>query len=245
MILHLVFHLNIMTYLSLGFSFTNCNKNLLKDIEGVKLIVQYPVVRDGEILYLMDTVSIFYFKNYVLYKVPHLETYSINGELIREEKTFDSFLFEIGSSYGFLFLIRENSAKPQKLPVDSFLLVRAYQSGFRFDFTRLTLVGKKRNKHNLTEAYIEKSGTNSFDSIILSFNKSYGKIPYSFNSQLDSARRSKLVEISMVLADSYSEQYRMRFPRREFIFKIEKLEIPDSVGIKTFIENLIKRISGA
>lgn len=246
MICHLVFHPNnIAVYLWVTFFLSNCNKDIHTDIEGVKLNVKYAIIQNGEVTYYPDTIPIFYFKNYVMYNVPRTKTFSLNGELIREEFIFDSFVFESGNKFGFFFREGEDSSKPAKLNVDSFLFERAYRSGFEFDFSDLTLVEKTENKQGVTENYIPKAGTQGFDSLTLSFDKSYKNVLFSFNPRLDSSRESKLVRISMIFGESYSEEYNMKLPRRDFKFEIKKYQIRDPQRVKILIQNLVTRISEA
>ncbi len=208
-------------------------------LKAYKLMVSYPLVRDkGDLTILKDTVSIFYWQDYLIYKVHYTALTRINDGPVNSEKRYNYFVFKKADKYGHLFYDVLDSSVGKRLPVDSFLFVRGFHLAVNTD--SLKLVSSKKNKTSgvLLEKYVSPKQRGDFvpDSIFYYYSP-HLKTDYTFSAQLDSIKNMKLYEVRFMYNRRYSRANKITLPKREFYFEVIEVVVDD----KKEIEKVIKR----
>jgi hypothetical protein len=195
---------------------------------GHKLMVSYPLVNDtGFLTDLRDTLLIFYLKNNVVYHIPYFNSTTINGKLISEEVKHHYFIFQKTDKYGYFYDQINDSSIGKKLQVDSFLFNNAFAIKINNDSLVLleSLMDKKNNE--LLEKYRPNKWYNEFtyDSTYFYYSGNLKKIDYFFSQPLDSIKNMKLYKIRFLYNAYHSNTANINVPKREFLFKVEPLQI--------------------
>jgi len=222
--------------------FSACtNKDVnISPIQQIKLIVNYPMMKGSKLINLPDTLSIYYYENQIIYNIPHISTFQINDQLIREEITYNYFLYQQGAMHGFLFKNSDDTTQPDKLPVDSFLFSRAYASKFDFDFSKLISRGQTIREDHLLEKYTPKGipNENRYDSLYLYYNAKLNHLPYSFSQAVDSLKGRKLYKIRILFNRRFLPGSKMTIPKREFLFEIKEVPLRNPIKVRKIIDSL-------
>jgi hypothetical protein len=215
----------------------HCKSRQFDDLKAINLIVSYPVtltnIGDVSSFNLKDTISVFYHGHLILYKLLARRKTG-NEEKLKGSESY--FIYEEDNPAGYLFDNLSDDAKGKKLSVDSFLTQRAFSSA-TFDNSSLKLTERKDSGNILVEKYIPlKSDGNMFDSIYYYYSTDLENIHYSFSRKLDNLSGMKLYQARILFTEKFSIEYNLMLPKREFLFKIEKMSCPNSIEILHFFE---------
>jgi hypothetical protein len=226
-----------LTSLSLGCKTFNKNNAKADDLKAIDLIVSYPVTlaNNGEISFfnLKDTISIIFHDDLILYKLLARRKEESEKKISGSESYF---IYKKNSGDGYLFNNLSDGSKGTKMSVDSFLNQRAFANA-TFDTSSLKLVEKKDSNKIVIEKYIPlTSDENTFDSIYYYYSPHFKNIHYSFSRNLDSIKGMKLYEVRILYEGKFSNKYNLPLPKREFLFKIEELQVSNFQEILHFFD---------
>ncbi len=232
---------NILITLLTSILFINCDVRKM-DFKGINLIVNYPVVQiwsgNIKVIDLLDTISIYYVNNYIVYKLGAsrgLET----GQKRNGSEPF--FLYYQNSTIGSLYDSINQQGGGTKASVDSILFNRAY-TGMKSDLSDSDWQKREsiREGESLIEKFIPKVSSDNPDNVDTAFfyyTNNLKEIEYSFSKKADSLAIMKLYKIRLLYKEKLTKDDK-KIPAREIFFKIEKREISD---VDSLIVNLVKR----
>jgi hypothetical protein len=207
-----------------------CRCESIRKSEGVKKIIMvtnYPIIimNDGihdsiNFFNLRDTIWIFYYGNYVLYRLSGTRNLETDKKIPGTETWF---IFPKKNTHGFLFNSIDNNNAGVKLKVDSFLINRAYASA-NFDIPSDSLFAKaQNNEEKFVEKYYTKEHAENYpDSIYYYFTNELKNIDYTFSPKLDSLKNMKLYKVRLLYNETFSLSYKAIIPKREFLFEIRE-----------------------
>ncbi|MDP4263335.1 MAG: hypothetical protein Q8941_12485 [Bacteroidota bacterium] len=211
----------------------------------ISLVVNYPVIMindgvhsDVHFFNLRDTVFIFYYGRYILYRLPGTRKFETDEKIAGSEPWF---IYRKQSAQGYLFTSISDSTRGMKLPADSFLHNRAF-AGASFDIsTSDSLVERSGNKNTLVEKYFcNKSNNENYpDSFYFYFSDNFKNIDYTFSRKLDSLRKMKLYKVRILYNEKTSSAYQKVLPKREFLFEIRN----EGKNISKELIDFISRVS--
>ena len=224
------------------------NTNSIKKVE---FIFSYPLIQitEGKIFFsnLKDTICIFYYHNYILYRLPTRKSFETGENIAGTERYF---LYKKNDVYG-LFFKTKNDMIGTKAPVDSFLVNDGMQG---MDFERPSdslwkFIGQVKDKGIVLEKYaaLKQGSEVSLDSIYYYYSKKLENVEYSFSKHLDSLANMKLFKVRLLINQKYSPRYNLTLPKREFLFEIKETPVSNTENlIQIFerskkIDSLIKR----
>ncbi len=211
----------------------------LTSVNGYKLTVNYPVVRDsGTLINLKDTVPIFYYGSYVIYQLPYNYSQQLDDKLVVAEKRYHSFIFRENEKYGYLYSDYSDTTRGVRAPVDSILSKRGYSLELNADSLILTDVLENKETGTIIEKYVLPGEKTDFtiDSIYYYYNRAYNQYEYSFSKKLDSSRGMKLYKARFLYKDKFSVAYHIILPERELNYAVGKMTIENENEIIRFVK---------
>jgi len=223
-------------------SYTCSKKNNLKCLG---LCFNYPLSTYKEndkikIYTLKDTLLIFYYSDYILYRLSPTIRFE-TGEKLRGTEPY--FAYNKRDDFGFLFTSLNDSSKGTKYPVDSFLAARGLR-GKDFDnpidsLWTLTEVIKDKEVM-LLEKYgsLKQGDETTIDSIYYYYSKDMNRIEYSFSKKLDSIKAMKLFKARFLYNERVSTSNEIILPKRELSFELIEESAPNPQKVIEFIKNL-------
>ncbi len=225
-------------------------------IHSVRVYSNFPGVSPkGKLLNMYDSLTIFYYKEMVLYQIPtvHLITNTYLNKFgntvkntTKEEPAFEYFVYKQGDDSGFSGLLYDTLTVSafKKRRLDSFLVNEALRNPVAFNNLDEVLI-----EHKLSKGYyslIEKSAPKKKidetyeDTSYFYFSDRLKDIDFSFSPKMDSLKNSKLVKIRFLYNATYSKKYKIRLPRREMFFEIRQVPVINRKEIIDLIEECKK-----
>lgn len=188
-----------------------------------------------KILNIRDTTSIFYWEDYVLYKLPAVVQFETNQNIGGTEPYL---ILKKGNSEGYYFESLKDSSKGLRVNIDSFL-TRKGLKGKDFETpadTAWRLIIENSNTPNgeIVEKYVPIHPPNEtmFDSIFYYYSKGLKKVDFTFSRKLDSIKHSKLSRIRVMYNERFSQEDQFVIPKREFLFDLREVIPKDPKIIK-------------
>ena len=221
--------------------FLNCTVSKQK-IKALNLIVNYPVVQtiagNLHVFNLSDTISIYYSKDYIVYKLAPIRQLETDQRIKGSEPYF---IYQNNSKTGTLFDSIRQTGIGTKVSVDSILFNRAY-TGMKSDFTDASWkkMDSIRDKQSLIEKFAPRTASTdptNIDSAFFYYTAELKDYDYSFSKKADSLTNLKLYQLRCLYKAKLTSDNKL-FQARELFFKIEKKDISDADSV---ILNLVNR----
>jgi len=208
---------------------------LTSSTSSVELYFHLQIVKldNGQRLDFMDSLNIYSYGNYLVYKYPtvNIETEPVmnKGNDTIREKEFNrtvSYLYVVyNKNYKFGYLYDSLKVlKPKRISIDSFQRVKALKI-FPFYSSKLILTSSVKGDGGLVEKmrYGQVIDESYPDTCVYYYNKNLPKVvPYTFSSILDSKRDMKLYKVRFVFNPLKKGKYPTNVPKREFYFELRK-----------------------
>lgn len=207
-------------------------------IQGLKILFNLPLPTEtNELLQVPDSIFVFFYKDYVAYKLPHDYTTTYidldkKGDEVQRKVDvkagYDYFGYRNNDSVG----IRYDSLKVttgKHLPVDSFIinygvatfsLPNDYQE--RYTLSKTSGIADTTVQHY---AIKEAKPETSCDSIYLYFSNGNDDIPFSLSKGSDLLDQKKLNKIRYLFNSRYDSRKSAMSPKREISVQMQKISI--------------------
>lgn len=243
------FYLLITLLIICGCSFVK-NKRANTAVE-VYSCLQFIDSINGEKTFMKDSVSIYKYANYIVYKVP-TSLYLFHGEQKGNSDTviqrmtgqvirFKYFVYQTNQLYGNLY-DSIGVTQPKRVLVDS-IERNAGMKWFPIYWPEDSLVSTKKQKlaHLLLETRIPKVKKNkSFaDSLYYYYSNEFIGAPYSFSNYLDSSRNLKLFKFRALFKEIEKGKLPTETSDREFLFELRKAKSAPEIS------KLIERVKSS
>lgn len=229
-------------------SSTCLKKNTLKCIS---LSYSFPtsVYRENDeikIYTLKDTILIFYYSDYLIYRLPPTVKFETDEQI---KGTEPYFIYNKKDSFGIFFNSLTDSSSGIICRVDSFLFNRGFKVkdiDFPVDSIWHLMEVKKDKDGIVIEKYgIMKPGDElSVDTIYYYYSKKMNKMEYSFSKKLDSISRKKLFKARFLFNSKFSNSNKLVLPKREISFEIREVDPRDPKDVFSIIkkyQNIINK----
>ncbi len=219
-----------------------------KTISAIRVTSSLPGVdSQGQMIRHEDTLAVFYYKDLVMYQISILNTYSNtvlnkSGDVESETLTgvklvYKYFVFKKGDPFGIIF-DSIDSKWGKRISVDSFLMsntVTSFDKFYRRKRLNDSLIGiaDERGGDIVVEKYIPKMklDISKSDSTLLYLNRRLKGIGFSFSNEVDSVRKSKLVQVRIIFSTQLDKVDPYLRQRREILFKLEEVKVKNSEAI--------------
>jgi len=230
-----------LTILILFLGSYTCSKK--SDLKCLGLCFNYPLSAYKEndeikIYNLKDTILIFYYSDYILYRLSPTIIFE-TGEKLKGTEPY--FIYNKKDDFGFLFTSLNDSSKGTKYPVDSFLANRGLK-GKDFDIPIDSLWSLTEEIKVKEDILLEKYGPlklgdeTTIDSIYYYYSKAMNKIEYSFSKKLDSIKAMKLFKVRFLYNERTSTANKIILPKRELSFELIEESVLNPQKIIEFIK---------
>jgi hypothetical protein len=224
-------------------SFPDNTENKADKIIGINLTQKFPIVnRDSSLNVLESFYNVYYYENYILYKLNYEFDSSVNGETILEEKRYYFLVFHKDSAHGYKFFVKpDNGVVTEKVNNDSALKTAKLESN-----TYDTLIHVKPDSIYNTGNKIVKvyknpgAGTTIQQSENFDLYFFYGKdlkdVPETFSKRMDNVKGMKLYKVLVAARRGFYKEYNMTFPPRDFILEMNEINIENRDQILSYFE---------
>jgi len=229
--------------LFLGICLLNCSRKM-SNIKALNLIVNYPTIQvlsESNTVYsnLLDTISIYYINDYVVYQLSAVRQYESSNKVFGSEPYF---IYKKNDTIGRLYNSIHDFGNGINASIDSILFARAY-TGMKLDITDSTSykIVSIRSNHEILEKFVSRlpsSNSLNVDSVFFYYTVDLKGFDYSFSKKIDSLKGMKLYKIRLLYNAKLNETKTATYPAREFFFEIQKKNISDS---DSAVVNLVKR----
>jgi len=228
-------------YLFLAVILISCNscflnKKINKDsneIKGINLFTKLDFVKsdNGKTFTVNDSVSIFYYKDLVLYRIPvpfdSMKAISktkdtVTNQYVSTKINHKYFLFRQGNKIGLQY--DSLNFSPHQFEVDSFLKFNSFSNAKFYDKTNDSLYKEFFDNNSvLTRIYVPKVKYDPSynDTTKMFFSKSLNDIDFSFSSDLDSQLKMKLFRVEAIFNPIPKGLYSFAVPKRTFLFEMK------------------------
>ena len=187
---------------------------------------------------LKDTISIFYYSDYLIYRLPPIVKFETDEKI---KGTEPYFIYNKQDSFGVLFNSLTDSSCGRTCPVDSFLFNRGFKvkdMDIPADSVWPLMEVKKDKDGILIEKYamLKPEDEMSIDTIYYYYSRKMNKVKYSFSKKLDSISHMKLFKARFLFNSKFSSSERAFLPKREISFEIREVHPPDAKEIFSLIK---------
>ena len=239
-----IMHVKILTCMIL---LGSCSSTMNKQsaIKKVDLVSQFPFVDNtGKLENQIDSLSIFYYSDYVIYRYPigYSELKDDTTIILRDARkgelpAYNYYIFKQGGEYGYNYRSLKDSSPVRQL-IDSFLRFNA--------FTDLQLKNDDPNYKQIEEKVkgnlmiVKKALSNSSldysfpDSINLYYRKNVSGIPHSLVLQLDNKKNNKLMKLELIF--NHKKYENLAIPNRALILELKEKESDVTANIISLVE---------
>lgn len=209
-------------------------------IQSVQLIYNYPVTIEkyqGKMRtkYLIDTITISYYKDYVLYQLVSPFDMKTGKNIVTDQSYF---IAKMNEKVGYYFPTA--TSNPTKFKKDSFLTKNA-MLGLSFDLppdSTFRLIRSVKNKDVFYEVFAARKQNQGLkpDSFYFHYNKILNKVDYSFSKDIDSIKGAKLTKVKMIF-NSRSDS-----PPRYFLWELIETPANRQKVIGAIFPQLISKV---
>ncbi len=216
--------------------------NKTDEITALQLIYRLPVSMKQvngvfETVYLIDSIGIFYCKDFILYRLPTTNDWETNLT-VKESEPY--FIRRKGDDKG--YFLKNVEAEAVTYPADSFLSKNAMSNlGFNAPDDKTWLLAKSvkdHRKQEYVEVYAARQQNQGMkpDSLYLYYSDWPKRYSYSLSPDLDSSKGIKLYKTRMVF------NKRPEGPPREFSWELKEVSTEEMQAIQNKIEHFIKEL---
>lgn len=229
-----------------------CVQRSGKKLRGIDISFSLPILlTNGELMNVRDTLSIYYYGNYILCRIPYIYLHQKKG-MSTQEKRNSYLVYYSGERIGSFYEDSLNSVDVKKVNVDSTLKSKFFTDAKFYESKKDSLVEVAKNEegYSLVEKYVQvnKNGISSPDSLttipdtlIYYYSNGFKNITYSLSNELDSLKGLKVSKIRFIFNSRFYKGYAFKFPYREFHIEIKNAAMTDRKKITSFLETLKNR----
>lgn len=222
-------------------SFTWSNR--IESIKAAQLSWELPIVdtEADSVFKWTGTCKLFFYKDITLYEKEELLIHEDN----HEEKISTYWIYRPTNKKGYKFKGLFKDSVGTEFDVDSFLVKNAFKSFPFYNKENDDIVSSKtaENGRELIEKYIPKVKLdNSYpDTTTFRYSKDLRDIPFSFSSEMEAGKKTKLVEITGIFNPVSNSKYSAQSKTRIMSFQMERILVVNPQEKKLYFEWFEKR----
>jgi hypothetical protein len=231
-------------------SYLSCrvNNHLNKDIRGVSVVYQWPLLHnDGSVTFFRDSFEFYHYSNVRIYRLPKLHEATFVGKAgevkLHDKIEYDYFLFKEKDSTGILY---SDTLFHSIKPVNEFIKMRGIKvnpNAIFSDNDSLLFVSGNIDKDFFYSIYVPK----------VKFDKSYNDTSvyyfinknlvndFSLNPQLDSIYKSKLYRIRLIYNSYYDTLIKREVDKREIEYFLSEAVLKYNPTYNNLYQDFKKR----
>ena len=185
-----------------------------------------------------DTIPIYIFEDFMVYKIPHINQILFNWKVVSEKKAYEYFIFKKGDKLGYLYPDSSQLFTPLSYRVDSMLKTRAYKDGFSLPDHFSPIFTKSNRGKELRITYLtnEKKREMNCDTIQYSFAEDKNVFNYSMSPLLDSIYKKKFYRLRLIFNPFFSHVLNKKLDGREYEYSLIKEQYQDVNKVGKFVE---------
>lgn len=201
----------------------------------------FPTIIDGKFYNLMDSTSIIYKENTILYEMMpnHKENIDENNIVTNKRVEYKYFIMKKGEKYGF-FYDSLNTSINRKLLADSLLKKTGFLDGDLFkNKNEYSLYKTKKNKGEYAkiEVYLPKLKKEGRpDTTLIYYSKGLKNIPFSLSESLDRSKKMKVCMIRCAFKTQFENVHKVMFPNSSLWLSIKEDTVSNLTKYDVFID---------
>jgi hypothetical protein len=187
------------------------------EIEQLQIIYSYPIISEEKKLHnLYDTVNVYKHKGAVFYEAAYQEINvdsRFNSTLAKKNMLFAHWP---GDKYGYIYYNVLEPKHREKANADSLLSKIALKTNLQLVADSMLRIFDSTSSNYRIQKYVFSGvvPAESFDTVVLYYNKGMKGVPYTFTAELDSVSDSKLFKVEFKFNRKWSDENKFLFPER-------------------------------
>ncbi len=220
---------------------TNCSSPLEK-IKAIQLKWVMPILdKQLDTVFKVDGSSkLYFYKDIFLYEKEGIFIHADN----KQEKVYTYWVYKPNHERGIKYKGSFKDSIGITFNVDSFLVKNAFKTFPFYSKENDSTFSKEKshNKNEFIEKYIPKSRPDDSypDTMIFRYNKSYQDIPFSFSLEIETGKKSKVVEILGIYNPIKNSKYKAQQQSRKMLFQIERISVENQQEKMFYFEKFRK-----
>jgi hypothetical protein len=207
-----------------------------KELTGIRLISSFPLQdTTGNVVQTDDVLSMFKFRNHILYQIRISNTEIKNDKVIQAWVTYQYLIHQEDKTFG--LLLEADSVRAARVNIDSFLrtsTITDFNSFYRNTKWNDSLIGRENLRGNIVRLKFvpkRKLDESYNDTTLLYFSRALRDIDYALSRDLDDEYRMKFFKIRLVYNGDPKNEHQYFRSRREIMFGMERADLRDTQEI--------------
>jgi len=223
--------------------FLNCgDQHASEKLTAISLIKKTPIVNWDNSLTILDIYyTVYYYKDFVMYKINYEFDSLFNFETVLQEMRYFYFVSHKDSTYGYKYFVKPNPPVNinQRVNKDSLLKTYKFESNLYDTLINFKPDSIYDNKNQIIKVYKNPPSPNpapmveKFD-LYFYYTKDLKDIPETFSRKMDNVKGMKLNKILVKVSGGYYKEYNMTFPPRDLLQEMKQIIIENKEEIMNY-----------
>jgi hypothetical protein len=235
--------LSIMIILLGESTFLNCgDQHASEKLTAISLIKKTPIVNwDKSITTLELYYTVYYYKDFVMYKFNYEFDSLYNHETVLQEMRYFLFVSHKDSTYGYKYFFKPHPPVNinQRVNKDSLLITNKFESNLYDTLINLKPDSVYNNKNQIIKVYKNPPSPNpapmveKFD-LYFYYTKDLKDISETFSRKMDNVKGMKLNKILVKVSGGFYKEYNITFPPRDLVQEMKEITIENKDEIMNY-----------
>lgn len=218
--------------------FSDSAEKEMDKVTGISLIKEFPIVNwDSSLNVLESFYDVYYYEDYIMYKLNYEFDSSVNDEMILHERRYYFLVFHKDSLYAYKYLIKpSDQPATERINRDSILKISKFESDVYdtlLNFKPDSIYNRddkivKIYKNPLSAKFPQQP--ENFD-LYFYYSKELKDIPETLSKKMDNVSGMKLCKIKVAARGGFYKEYNMTFPPREYSQEMKGMTIENEEEI--------------
>lgn len=223
--------------------FLNCGyQHAPEKLTAISLIKKTPIVNwDKSITTLEIYYTVYYYKDFVMYKLNYEFDSIFNHETVLKERRYFHFVSHKDSTYGYTYFAKPNPPvnMNQRVNKDSLLITTKFESNLYDTLINFKPDSIYNEKNQMIKVYKNPPSPNSakmvekFD-LYFYYTKDLKDIPETFSRKMDNVKGMKLTKILVKVSGGFYKEYNITFPPRELLQEMKEMTVENEDEIMNY-----------
>lgn len=235
--------LSILIILLSESKFLNCgDQHASEKLTAISLIQKTPIVNwDKSLTTLEIYYTVYYYKDFVMYKINYEFDSLFNFEPVLQEMRYFLFVSHKDSTYGYKYFVKPNPPVNinQRVNKDSLLIINKFESNIYDTLINFKPDSVYSNKNQIIRVYKNPPSPNpvpmveKFD-LYFYYTKDLKDISETFSRKMDNVKGMKLNKILVKVSGGFYKEYNITFPPRELVQEMKEITIENKDEIMNY-----------
>lgn len=226
--------------------FLNCgDQHASEKLTAIRLTKKTPIVNwDKSLTTLEIYYTVYYYKDFVMYKINYEFDSLFNGESVLQEMRYFFFVSHKDSTHGYKYFVKPNPPIDinQRVNKDAVLIPNKFESHLYDTLINFKPDSVYNNKNQIIKVYKDPPSPNPARMVEKSdlyffYTKDLKDISETFSRKMDNVKGMKLNKILVKVSGGFYKEYNMTFPPRDLLQEMKEITIENKDEIMHYFRN--------